>query len=351
MKKMLSVLLVGLLAVSMLAGCASEAPAASGGDATPAASDDGGGAPAANSDITIGLSMDALESGFWVANEAAILAHAEKLGVKINEVIAEGDANKQNDQMKNLIAQGVDVIICAPKDGAAIASAVKEAQAAGIPVIMDNRPIQGDGVEADLTLLSDNETMAKEEMQWFVDKAKEDGKTYKALLLIGNLADENATERYNGHKAVLDANPDVVEVVSEVPTEWNQEVALKGIQNAFQANPEIDLIIAPSDILCSPIRSALEQIDRFKKIGEDGHVAILTFDGDTEGMQLLKDGYSWADSAQAATKTGELCVEWAIKLANGEKPDQKVIKDPGILATVDNLEEVKDQVWGYADTK
>ena len=35
-----------------------------------------------------------------------------------------------------------------------------------------------------MTVVS-NQTMAKQAMQWFVDKAKADGKTYKALLLIG----------------------------------------------------------------------------------------------------------------------------------------------------------------------
>ncbi len=97
----------------------------------------GNGGSEADDGIHIGLSMDSLESAFWVANFDAMVAEAEKQGVKMTSIMAEGDAVKQNQQIENLIASGVDSIICAPKDGAAIATSVKKAQAAGISFIMN----------------------------------------------------------------------------------------------------------------------------------------------------------------------------------------------------------------------
>jgi ABC-type sugar transport system substrate-binding protein len=196
--------------------------------------------------VKVGISMDSLESAFWVANHEAMLKKAKAMGVETVVVMAEGDPAKQNQQMENLIAQKVNAIICAPKDGAAIVATAKKAQGAGIPVIMDNRPVQGKFVPA-LSLLSDNAAMAKSALQWFVDRAKKENKTYKAILLVGNLADENAVERRKGHGEVLDANKNVISVVAEIPTEWNHEVALKGLQNALQANPDVNLLITPSD--------------------------------------------------------------------------------------------------------
>lgn len=337
-----------VVVLTALAACAAPAaPAAPAESAAPAA----GEAAAPAGALKIGVSMDSLESAFWVANEAAMKAKAAEMGVDYQLVIAEGDPNKQNQQVENLIAQGVNAIVIAPKDGAAIAAAVKKAQEAGIPVVMNNRPVQGD-VVPEMSILSDNYTMAKLAMQWFVDKAKADGKTYNALLLIGNLGDENAVERYKGHKEILDANTDVITVVSEVPSEWKHEVALAGMQNAFQANPEIDLIITPSDFLFPPIKSVLEQLGRWVKIGEDGHVAIVSFDGDENGMQYLKDGYNWVDAAQGAISAGEGSIEWAVKLANGEPPmEGNVFRDPGLIANIDNCAEVCPQVWGWALVK
>jgi len=309
-----------------------------------------GGSDADDGMIHIGLSMDSLESAFWVANYDAMVAEAEKQGVKMTSIMAEGDAVKQNQQIENLIASGVDVIICAPKDGAAIATSVKKAQDAGVPMIMNNRPVQGDIVPA-LTVLSDNETMAYDVLTWFAKKAVSEGKSYKTILLIGNLADENAAERQKGHERVIAEYPQVFDVVSRIPTEWNHEVALKGLQNALQATPDVNLVITPSDFLYPPIKSSLESAGKWAKIGEPNHVAIVSFDGDGVGMQMLKDGYSEADAAQDATGTGVVCVEWAIKLANGESPSEVVFRDAGIVVTVDNWDEKAHLVWGYADVK
>lgn len=351
MKKALSIVLV-LVFVAGLFGCAPApaAPAAEQPAAAAPAAEQPAAAPAADKKIKVGLSMDSLESAFWVANHKAMQMKAEEMGIELVEMMAEGDPNKQNQQVENLIAQGVNALIIAPKDGAAIVAAVKKAKEAGIPVVMDNRPVQGD-IQPELQVLSDNYVMAKQAMQWFVDKAKADKKTYKALLLIGNLGDENAVERKKGHMEILDANKDVIQVVAEVPTEWKHDVALAGMQNAFQANPDIDLIITPSDFLFPPIKSVLEQNNRWKKIGEEGHVAIVSFDGDENGMQYLKDGYNWVNAAQAADKTGFLAVEWAVKMANGEKPTESVIRDPGVIANIDNCKDVCASVWGWALVK
>lgn len=358
MKRMLFVVLT-MAMVAGLFGCApaaTPAPAAAApaaeaaAPAAPAAEEAAAPAAPAAKKVKIGLSMDSLESAFWVANHTAMQNKAKEMGVEMVEAMAEGDPNKQNQQVENLIAQGVTALIIAPKDGAAIVAAIKKAKEAGIPVIMNNRPVQGD-VKPELQILSDNYVMAKEALQWFVDKARAEKKTYKALLLIGNLGDENAVERKKGHTEILEASKDVIEVVAEVPTEWKHEVALAGMQNAFQAHPDIDLIITPSDFLFPPIKSVLEQTNHWKKIGEEGHVAIVSFDGDEVGMQYLKDGYNWVDAAQSADNTGNLAVEWAVKLSNGEKPDEDVFRDPGVIANIDNCKEVCPSVWGWSMVK
>ena len=308
-------------------------------------------APAAKK-VKIGLSMDSLKSAFWVGNHDAMQKKAKELGVEMVEAIAKGDPNKQNQQVENLIAQGVTALIIAPKDGAAIVASIKKAQAAGIPVIMDNRPVQGTEVTPELTILSDNEKMAENALQWFVDKAKKDGKTYKALLAVGNLGDKNAVLRKNGHMKVLNANKDVIQVVAEVPTEWKHEVALAGMQNAFQANPDINLVITPSDFLFPP-RSSLSsnRITNGRKLAKKVASAIVSFDGDEVGMQYLERRIQLDRRPQAADTTGILAVDWAVKMSNGEKPEKPVILDPGILANIDNCKEVCPTVWGWAKVK
>ena len=69
------------------------------------------------------------------------------------------DANKQLEQVKNCIAQGVDGIIVIPVDGSIALKLIAEANAANIPIGIFNRPPQSDEGNA-LMVVADNETIA-----------------------------------------------------------------------------------------------------------------------------------------------------------------------------------------------
>lgn len=352
MKRILVTLVVVVLAFSLLAGCTPNAPETATSEEPAATSEEvsasESAAPAEEpaTQIKIGISFDSLESQFLVKNHATIVAEIEARGAEAVSVMAEGDATKQNQQIENLIAQGVNAIICFPKDSAAIVTSIKKCNEAGIPIIMDNRSVSGD-VLPDVQIVADNKGMATKVLDQFADIARDEGKTYNVILLIGGLSDENAVYRKQGHDESLANNSDVFNVVAEVPTDWNLDTALKGLQNALQANPDANLIVTPSDYLWPPIRSSLEQIGRWGKIGEENHFPVVSFDGDEVGMQYLKDGYNWADAAQDAIAEGMMCVDWAFKLIDGETPPQNLIYDPGQIVTLKNFDEMAPSVWSY----
>ena len=56
------------------------------------------------------------------------------------EAIADGDANRQFEQVRNFIARKVDGIIVVPKDAQTAIPMIREANAAGIPIVLFNRP-------------------------------------------------------------------------------------------------------------------------------------------------------------------------------------------------------------------
>lgn len=307
----------------------------------------GCGKPQGPKVVTLGLSCDSLESAWLVMNQSEIIKEAKKRGVEVITMIAEGDAAKQNVQIENLIARRVDAVLCIPKDSSAIVKSIKNCKAAGIPIVMINRSVSGK-VLPDVQVIANNQAMGEKVLQSFADRARRDGKTYKVVLLIGNLSDENAALRKAGHQKAIAANPDVFKLVAEVPTEWNLDTTLKGLQNALQANPEANLIVTPSDYLWPPIRSVLEQRGRWARIGEASHFPVVSFDGDEVGMQYLKDGYSWGDAAQDAVVEARLAVEWALKLIDGKTPPQNIIYDQGQIVTIDNFKDQAPNVWSYS---
>lgn len=302
-------------------------------------------------DYKVGLSIDSVDSGFWIANFAALKAKAEEMGVEIVETVAGGDANKQNQDVSDLISQGCQAVIIAAVDSAAIETALQECAEAGVYSIMDNRPCTGETMP-DAQVVADNYQMAYDEMTWLIEYAEKEGITFdNAVMCIGSLGDENAIQRYDGYTKAIEDHPGVVTVAVEVNTEWDVQKCLEGVQNALQSNPDIDLIIMPSDSQFTPVQSALEQVGKWAKIGEENHVACISFDGDPTGMQMMKDGYNWADAAQGASYEGELCVETAVKLIDGEELEEVNVIDPGIICNLENFEEIKEDIWSWGDVK
>ena len=176
------------------------------------------------------------------------------------------------------------------------------------------------------------------------------GKKYKALILVGDLADANAIARRDGFEEAVKPYGDVVQVVSRVPTEWNQEKALAGLTNALQANPDVNFIFTSSDFLFPSIVSALKQAGRYGKIGEDGHVLLGGFDGDATAYRMLVDKYLDADGVQDVVFECKESVRAVFEMKAG-KELPAVIRDPGFVIHQANLKEAKKNMWGATPPK
>jgi inositol transport system substrate-binding protein len=293
---------------------------------------------------TIGVSFETLQTEYWVAGFEAIKAEAKKRNVNVLEAIADGDANRQLEQVNNFIARKVDGIIAVPKDAKTIIPMIKAANAANIPIVLYNRPADQTDAKS-VAVVADNFAITKATVEYMCEQAKKSGRKYKALLLMGDLGDINAIGRRDGFEDAVKGYSDIIEVVARVPTEWNQEKALAGVTNALQANPDINFIFTSSDFLFPSIISALKNANKYKKIGEDGHVLMGGFDGDATAYQMLKDGYLDADGVQNVYFESEAAVQAVLDLKAG-KPVAEIIRDPGFVIHQGNLNEMAAKMWG-----
>lgn len=300
----------------------------------------------AGQNIRIGVSMDIFDSPFWVANSIAIKEEAKKLGVEAIEVVADGDSNKQMQQIENFIAQKVDAIICAPHDTRAIVAAIKKANAAGIPFITNNRAA-APGAEVALNAGTGNYELSLKVGEAFAKHARDNNVKLKILEIIGDFRDENATLRHNGFNDGLKSAGDLCEVVVEVPCEWKAELALAGTVNAFSARPDINAVFCPSDGMFPAVAAGMRQQNVWFKRGEPGHVLAATLDGAREGLDGIKDGYIDMQAVQDTLETGRECVRAAVKLAKGGKLDSNQWVDPGYIVTPENFDELAPKTWGY----
>ncbi|MEA4969951.1 MAG: sugar ABC transporter substrate-binding protein [Candidatus Pelethousia sp.] len=344
MKKALALFLVLVLAFSLAACAGKNEPAAPAGD--PAGS---GAAGTSDKQLTFGVTVSFI-TGYYSAMIEGIQATADELGIKIVLLNAENDSTKQNQQMENLIAQQVDAIVCNPEDSTAIATSVQKAMDAGIPVVMVDRIV--DGATPSKQIINNSYDLAYQLVEEFAASSDCENLSapLKTIVMVGSMADSYAVNCLAAMRDAIAAHPDTFELVSEIPGEWNQDTALKGLQNTLSANDQIDLILTPSDMYLPCIQSALEQINRWQKIGENGHVMVLSMDGDSNGLQAIKDGYTEADAVIDAKICGQWGVEYAYKIVKGEETqDGATIDLPGFIVTYKNFAEKAPEAYSYDD--
>lgn len=293
---------------------------------------------------SVGVAFETLQTEYWVASRNAIEAELKKRGIEMVEAIADGDANRQLEQVCNFVARRVDGIILVPKDAQTPIPMIREANSANIPIVLFNRPPAKSDARA-VSVVADNFTITKDTVTYLAQQAAKEGGKHKAAILMGDLSDLNAINRRDGFDAALQPYASQIEVVSRIPTEWNQEKALAGITNALEAHPDIDLIFTSSDLLLPSISSALKNRGKYKKAGEPGHILLGAFDGDATAWRMLQEGYLDADGVQDVGFDTAATVQALLDLKAGKQVPE-VISDKGFVIHRDNMNELAPRMWG-----
>ena len=294
---------------------------------------------------TVALMFDAFDSDFWITGNNILKAKAAENGWTVLETISNRDQNKQNDQVKAMVERKVDGIIFIPTDNNAAIPAIRTANEAGIPIVFFNRPPAENDYKY-VAIQADNRKIMQQTVQALVDIAREQGGTYKAALMIGDLGDNNAVQRRDGALDILDQNKDIIEVVAQIATEWNADKAFAGLTNAIQANPDINMLISPSDSQDAVIEQVLKTAGKWHKTGEEGHVLFAGFDGDQNGYKLLNDGYMDVNGVQNLFFEADLAYQALEDAWAGKEVDQMLI-DPGFAISQKTLADQQEEMWGY----
>jgi len=308
---------------------------------------------AAQDDLTICFGFQDLETEFWVAGHRAITETLRERGVEVLEFNANEDANRQLEQVRDCIAEGVDGIIIIPQDGDSAVTIVNEAQDADVPIAVFNRP--PNDRSAGIIVVADNEIITEQAVEFMAQKAltkyEVTGEPITPLILVGALQDTNAIGRRDGFFNVIarynEQYPGMFNEPIEVATEWDAATALANLEAAITANPEVDFIFTSSDFLFPTIRSVLEPRDLWVQRGEPGHVILGGLDGDATACMLIEQGYVDATGVQDLFLEAELTLEGILSsIEAGDYQPNAVLPDPGFALTAGNFEFRRDDMWG-----
>ncbi|NDJ61834.1 MAG: sugar ABC transporter substrate-binding protein [Chloroflexi bacterium] len=300
-------------------------------------------------DTTICFAFQDLETEFWVAGHRAITGTLADQGIAVIERNANEDANRQLEQVRDCIAQGVDGIIIIPQDGESAVTIVNEAQDNDVPIAVFNRPPSD--LSNGIVVVADNETIAEQAVEFMAQKAlarfEATGEALTPLIMVGDLGDPNAVGRRNGFYNVIERYPDLFNEPIEVATEWDAATALANLEAAITANPDVDFLFTSSDFLFPTIRSVLEPRGMWVPAGQQGHVIMGGLDGDATACQLIKDGFVDATGVQDLFFEAQATLDALLAAVDaGEFQPNEVIEDPGFALTAGNIIWREMDMWG-----
>jgi len=297
--------------------------------------------------ITICFAFQDLETEYWVAAHKAITETLRARKIKVLERNAHQDANRQFEQIRDAIAQGVDGIIMIPQDGESAVTIIGEANQAGIPIGVFNRP-PADRSKPALVVVADNEKIAEEAVAYMAKAASKLNRKMTPLILVGDLGDQNSIERKNGFYNAVNARPDLFQQPIEVPTKWDAATTLANLEAALQVTPNVDFIFTSSDFLYPQIKAVLEPLGKWKPIGDGGHVILGGLDGDSTAYRLMKEGYVDATGVQDLFFEANAIMNALVEtIETGQAKPDKWIQDPGFALTQENMAEREMDMWGY----
>jgi D-xylose transport system substrate-binding protein len=243
--------------------------------------------------VKVGLSFSDFATERWKNEEVLMRRLLEEKGYEVLSQEANHDVKLQNDQIDNMVAQGIKGLIVIAEDGDAVVTAVDKAADAGVKVIAYDRLIKTAKIAAYLSF--NNTEVGRQEALGVMTGLGIPGSTVwtkdnpaKVVLSGGSPTDNNAHLVRQGQMEVIQPYLDegILTIVADQWVDnWDPANAEKMMENILtaQAN-QIDAVIASND------GTALGELQAMKAQGLAGVVPISGQDATADGCNSIVKG-------------------------------------------------------------
>lgn len=351
--------LVTMLAVSMvaasLAGCSSsktssagttaatEAPAATEA-AAPAATEAAKAeteapapAAAAGELIKVGIiNNDPNESGYRTANDADMKA----MFTKENGYDASFAYSLKNDEQitaaQKFIQDEVDYLLLSAADTSGWDSVLKDAQDAGIGVILFDRTIDASEDLYLASIVSDMNKEGETAVNWLAAQGLDEYNVIHIQGVMGSAAQQGRTGALDAKVAADDS----WNLITQQTAEWNSEKAQQIVQSVIDSGSKFNVIYAENDDMAKGAVAALDKANISHGVGKD--VIVMGFDCNKWALQELLD-QNWNYDGQCNPFQASYIDEIIKKVQSGETLTEKTIimDEKGFDATTITAEDVE----------
>ncbi len=285
--------------------------------------------------IKVGIiNNDPNESGYRTANDKDM----KEMFTAANGYDASFAYSLKNDEQitaaQQFIQDGVDYLLLSAADTAGWDSVLKDAQDAGVRVILFDRTVDADPSLYEASIVSDMEKEGKTAVDWLKAQGLSEYKIIHIQGVMGSAAQK-------GRSGAVDAAvaSDGWTIVTQQTAEWNAEKAQQIVQSVIDSGETFNVIYAENDDMAKGAVAALDKANISHGVG--GDVIVMGFDCNKWALEELLN-QNWNYDGQCNPFQASYIDDIIKKLEKGETLSEKTIimDEKGFDATTITQEDV-----------
>ena len=327
-----------ILALALSASMALSLAACSGGDASGSGSGSGSNSNTGSTGAQkVGIAMPTQSLERWNRDGSYLDEQFKSAGYETILTYSDNDTNRQVNDIQNMIAEGVDLLVISAIDGEALNPVMNEAGEAGIPVIAYDRLIMNDN--ASYYVSFDNYTVGTLQGQYIVDTLDLDNAAgpFNIELTAGDPADNNAGYFFNGAMDVLKPYIDSGKLVvvsgqtdfdTVATAGWDSQTAMERAQNILASyyadGTQVDVWLCSNDSTALGVSQAIQS-----DYAGSNQPIITGQDGDEANLKNLVDGLQSMTVYKAVANEAVVTLDLGKAILSGATVDANLITDSG----------------------
>ena len=301
-------------------------PSTSNNDSTPSTSGDATGK-------TIGIAMPTKSLERWNRDGDYLDEQFKAAGFNTVLTFSDDDSEQQVNDIQNMLAQNVDLLVIAAIDGNGLNTVMNEAGERGIPVISYDRLIMNDNSSYYVSF--DNFTVGVLQGTYVKEALDLDNAAgpFNIEFTAGDPADNNAPFFFNGAMSVLQPYIDSGKLVvksgqtafDQVATPgWKTDNALDRAQNLlasyYSDGSQLDAWLCSNDSTSLGVTQAITA-----DYAGSNAVIITGQDGDEANLRNIKDGKQSMTVYKAVANEAIVTLDLAKAILDGKTVDSSLI--------------------------
>ena len=262
-----------------------------------------------------GFSCISMENPYYETLEASIREAIEESGSTLISRDPKGDSSAQIQQIRDMIADGIQAIFLCPVDWEKIAPALTELKEADIEIINLDTQVQ-DREEVDAYVGSDNINAGVICGEKLIEAAPDGGQ----VVILECTTQNSIIDRINGFEETIAGKG--FEVVERSETGGKKDEAKTQMARILKEQDHITAVMCGNDQIALGALEAIEEAGR-------SEMMIYSVDGSPKLKQeLAKDGSLVVGiAAQSPINIGKSAVTVALQIMNGERYEKETLEE------------------------